>query len=802
MAQIEDALVVRMEASLAKFERQLQQGQKAAAGAAGDIERRFANTNRKLAQSSHDAAKGLSRVINIGGQGRFVLQNTAAQFGDIAVQLEQGTAATRVLGQQLPQILGGFGALGGALGVVAPLLGTVAAVGLPLAGMFFALGGDAEEAADKVQTFEEKLDAARSALERADAAARTASQGGLEELKERYGEVTTAVMELAAELAGIERRAASLEVRKAVGDIFQGDFRKQIDALFGDVGAAFVEGNQQQAEALRREIEALQAEIDAMSTVNMAPNPGQLAALQQMQEQYAILTQNLAEAGSLASEIAVDPATLQSIRDLEQAAKQALAEDNFEGFSNILRDLRGELEAAGLEASNGLVVALVEAEDVARQAANRLSDAEVNAGGVAAAAGGIVGPVGAAADEAARLSGNLAAAMANLARVTAGMAAAQRRAANTARLRTQFAGDPVGLAEATTRAELNEVTGRAAYEAIRTGNSAGIDALSDASRQTDQLAAGAADVARLEQQAEAAEDAAREAAREAARAAGGGKGRAGGKGRSGGKSGGSKEKTETPFFETVEGEIQGLQRRIEMIGKTRSEVAELEARYRLLDEAKERGLDLDQRQADTGETLAEQIDRQAAAVGNLTAKYEQAEERAQFFDSVQTQLKDGLLDAIVAGEDFAGVLANVAQMLAKAALQAALFGDGPFGGGGGLFSSLLGGIFGSPGGNVVGNASGTNNWRGGLTRINEYGGEIVNLPMGAQIIPSDLSRRMADQSARGGGVMDVRVSVDENGNLKAYVVREGRQQAASAVAAYDRQMPGRVKQIQKDPRAR
>ena len=46
--------------------------------------------------------------------------------------------------------------------------------------------------------------------------------------------------------------------------------------------------------------------------------------------------------------------------------------------------------------------------------------------------------------------------------------------------------------------------------------------------------------------------------------------------------------------------------------------------------------------------------------------------------------------------------------------------------------------------NLIGaNASGTNFWRGGLTRINEEGGEILNLPRGTQIIPHDVSMEMA-----------------------------------------------------------
>jgi len=41
------------------------------------------------------------------------------------------------------------------------------------------------------------------------------------------------------------------------------------------------------------------------------------------------------------------------------------------------------------------------------------------------------------------------------------------------------------------------------------------------------------------------------------------------------------------------------------------------------------------------------------------------------------------------------------------------------------------------------NANGTNNWMGGLTHINELGGEIVDLPSGSRVIPHDVSMEMA-----------------------------------------------------------
>ncbi len=49
---------------------------------------------------------------------------------------------------------------------------------------------------------------------------------------------------------------------------------------------------------------------------------------------------------------------------------------------------------------------------------------------------------------------------------------------------------------------------------------------------------------------------------------------------------------------------------------------------------------------------------------------------------------------------------------------------------------------------LPGNATGTTNWQGGWTRVNEKGGEIINLPSGTQIIPHDASRN----TPVGGGI--------------------------------------------------
>ncbi|MBE6043539.1 MAG: hypothetical protein E7216_04805 [Clostridium thermopalmarium] len=57
------------------------------------------------------------------------------------------------------------------------------------------------------------------------------------------------------------------------------------------------------------------------------------------------------------------------------------------------------------------------------------------------------------------------------------------------------------------------------------------------------------------------------------------------------------------------------------------------------------------------------------------------------------------------------------------------------------------------------NAVGTNYWKGGLTSINEHGGEIINLPSGSQVIPADKSKEILNKDN------DIKVNVVIQGNV-------------------------------------
>lgn len=176
----------------------------------------------------------------------------------------------------------------------------------------------------------------------------------------------------------------------------------------------------------------------------------------------------------------------------------------------------------------------------------------------------------------------------------------------------------------------------------------------------------------------------------------------------------------------------GAKEQATAIAAVNAEIEKQRLVYTLLEEAKRRQVDLDAMLTDGTMTYRQAIEslgeqkRQQIIVDEQRAQAEQkAAERIEFAAQVQQDFKDGLLDAIVAGESFADVLANVAQMLARAALQAALFNEGPFasgGSGGGLLGSLFG-AFGFGGQRVTGGDALSNALRG-ISGFRANGGSV------------------------------------------------------------------------------
>ncbi|MDP0925713.1 hypothetical protein Q0601_00865 [Paracoccus onubensis] len=217
----------------------------------------------------------------------------------------------------------------------------------------------------------------------------------------------------------------------------------------------------------------------------------------------------------------------------------------------------------------------------------------------------------------------------------------------------------------------------------------------------------------------------------------------------------------------------------------------------LVADAKRRNVDLDHLMADSTMTYRQAIEALGVATRDAAlAEYERSaalkevSERQAFASNINDQMKNGLLDAIVAGEGFADVLASVAQMLAKAALQAALFGSGPFGGGGGsgLLGNLFGNLFSFDGGGFtgMGGRSGGIDGKGGFPAILHPNETVVDHTRGQSV---------------GGGSMSINVNV-EGANGDQHVIALVQQGVQQGLASYDKAMPARVQQINASPRKR
>lgn len=155
-------------------------------------------------------------------------------------------------------------------------------------------------------------------------------------------------------------------------------------------------------------------------------------------------------------------------------------------------------------------------------------------------------------------------------------------------------------------------------------------------------------------------------------------------------------------------------------------------------------------------------------------------------------LVSGMLDGAKASEVLANALKNLADRFLNSGLDA-LFN----GGGGGGFGGLLGGLFGGGGKSdpwaglrLPGFANGTNSAPGGLSIVGERGPELLNIPRGSQVVSNANIARALKQPA--GQVssgaqgqssevkVDVGVSVDNNGNLQAYVENVAKTAATSS----------------------
>lgn len=197
-------------------------------------------------------------------------------------------------------------------------------------------------------------------------------------------------------------------------------------------------------------------------------------------------------------------------------------------------------------------------------------------------------------------------------------------------------------------------------------------------------------------------------------------------------------------------------------------------------------------QKEAGVNAASEAGKSIAALNMQIDTLERTKDAVQRGKDAFRDFFGSILDGVDAAKQaLANLLAEIAKVqFAKGML--GLLGSTSWG------SSLIKSV----GGLLGENANGTSHWQGGLTRINERGEEIVQLPSGSKVFPAGLSKRMAEGSG-GTQAVHVTVGVDPNtGNLTAFVDERAGRAAQSMGSAVSASIPARIQQYQRDPRKR
>lgn len=276
------------------------------------------------------------------------IQNFSYQMNDLFVQVNGGTDVMRALGQQLPQMLQGFGIFGA-------LAGVAAAAMVPLVSLLFS----AEEKAAS-------LEDAVSALEKAQRAylqSVTDARAPLAALRDLYGENAEKAQQLQQiqmVIARADYAKALKTARQSVGDNLAGltDILSEIGGYRGDMGqsGAFDVQAQEAIIAAQEELRAefglteeqalrVKAALDAWATASSPAEQAEAA------NQLALaLAESSVGAGEMSEKVsaAAQAAAEAALEGMSLAEALQAGQDAAEGLAST--DIAGGISAASAEA--------------------------------------------------------------------------------------------------------------------------------------------------------------------------------------------------------------------------------------------------------------------------------------------------------------------------------------------------------------------------------------------------------------------------------------------------------------------
>ncbi len=421
----------------AQSAQQLGQFQNAAKGAAGSADKLedqlngLASAQGKVTTAGGPIAGAIGRVGSAFKNNASSIQNASFQLSDIIVQMQGGTDASRVLGQQLPQLLGGFGALGAIAGVAIGAL-------LSFAPAMF-------DTADAAEDLKEKMDALEDAMQRLNAAQKGQS---LQDLAAQYGAQASAAQELLAiqrQIAEIEAdrafRAASGAVVVAMGaGLADLDFSTALDNAI-NLNKALAD----QAE-LRDQIAQVQAGTSTLNDEELTALDARKAANEEL---FSQLNEYRLALKQMAATFGVTEQAAANLVIMMTSVKTADTTESRVAATQLLAKAIGEAtDELGLTSDQGIALY------------NALLDAAL--AGLDLKSLDLPSALSSAATEASRMADELGRAATNALSAASSAAAARQDAEirrQDAEIRRQFVGDPIGQAGALAAAQFNRSSG-------------------------------------------------------------------------------------------------------------------------------------------------------------------------------------------------------------------------------------------------------------------------------------------------------------------------------------------------------
>ncbi|MBN7804914.1 phage tail length tape measure family protein [Agrobacterium rosae] len=225
--------------------------------------------------------------------------------------------------------------------------------------------------------------------------------------------------------------------------------------------------------------------------------------------------------------------------------------------------------------------------------------------------------------------------------------------------------------------------------------------------------------------------------------------------------------------------------------------------------------------------IGAQAEKYAQAVveqNKFTEATKRANEATQFVKNTTAGFINDLRDGLKNGEGFwssfgsaaLSVLDRITDKLLNEVLDAVFkVSNAGSGGGGGFLSSIFGSLFGgggkgyfpaAPTGSMY--ASGTASARAGMALVGEKGPEIVRFGGGEQVVPNNQlgngfvgSRQAANANTPQSMHVTVGVSVDQDGNLQAYVKDVARSESAKISTAVVKQNEKNKRNLQQNGQA-